>query len=227
MRYSNITSGTFIERPNRFIAMVEIDGNIETCHVKNTGRCKEILVRGAKVILSVSDNPERRTKYDLIAAYKGKRLINIDSQVPNAVVADALPSLGIIKGLKSVKREVTYGNSRFDVFCDADRPAFVEVKGVTLEKNGVVLFPDAPTERGLKHLNELMECVKDGYDAYIFLLIQMSDVSYFTPNYETHEEFGLTLERARENGVNIICYDCTVREDGIDIGSPIPIRFRE
>lgn len=227
MRYDHVITGTFLERPNRFIAKVDVDGNIETCHVKNTGRCREILVKGCKVILSVSDNPERKTKYDVIAAYKGDRLINIDSQVPNAVAEECIPSLNIIKGLRSIKREVTYGNSRFDLFCEADTPAFVEVKGVTLEKNGIVMFPDAPTERGVKHLRELMECVKDGYDAYLFLLIQMSDVDYFTPNYDTHEEFGTVLKEASENGVHIIAYDSHVKEDSITVKDPVRVVFRE
>ena len=227
MRYSNVISGTFLERPNRFIAKVEIDGRVETCHVKNTGRCREILEKGCRVILSVSDNPDRKTAYDLVAAYKGSRLINIDSQVPNAVVEECLPSLGLIKGLRSIKREVTYGNSRFDIFCEADRPTFVEVKGVTLENDGVVLFPDAPTERGVKHLKELIQCVKDGYDAYLFLLVQMSDVEYFTPNYDTHEEFGTVLKDASDNGVRIIAYDCAVEEDSIKAKDPVRVVFRE
>lgn len=226
MRYENVTSGIFLERPNRFIAKVEIDGKIEICHVKNTGRCKEILVKGCRVILSISDNPERKTKYDVIAAYKGERLINIDSQVPNAVAEECIPSLNMIKGLRSIKREVTYGNSRFDLFCEAERPTFVEVKGVTLEKDGIVMFPDAPTERGVKHLKELMDCVNNGYDAYLFLLIQMSDVRYFTPNYDTHEEFGIVLKEASENGVQIVAYDSAVEEDSITVKDPVEIRFR-
>lgn len=226
MRYSNVTTGTFIERPNRFIAKVEIDGKIETCHVKNTGRCKELLIKGAKVVLEIASNPERKTKYDVIAVYKGKRLINIDSQVPNAVVYESLASTGMIKGIKNIKREVTYGDSRIDIFVEADKDTFVEVKGVTLERDGVVLFPDAPTERGVKHVNELMKAVKDGYDAIVFLLVQMSNVDYFTPNYETHEEFGKVLEKASKNGVRIVAFDCVVNEDSIELGRPIGIRFR-
>ena len=164
--------------------------------------------------------------YDLIAVYKGDRLVNIDSQVPNAVVADALPTLGIIPNIKNVRREVTYGSSRFDIYAEGDRRCFIEVKGVTLEEDGVVMFPDAPTERGLKHLRELESAVADGYDTFIILLVQMSDVRYFTPNYATHREFGEALEHASHNGVHVLCYDCVVTEDSIDIGRPVDIRYR-
>lgn len=226
MKYKNVTTGIFLSRPNRFIAYVDVDGTVQKCHVKNTGRCKEILIEGVKVILEKSSNPERKTGYDLIAAYKGDRLINIDSQVPNAVVAESLPSLGIIKDLRSIRREVTHGDSRFDIFADADTPTFIEVKGVTLEDDGVVLFPDAPTERGLKHLRGLMKAVEEGYDAYVFLLVQMRSVEYFIPNYETHEEFGIVLKEASERGVHVIAYDCIVEEDSISIGDPVQVRFR-
>lgn len=182
MRYRKVVSGTFLSRPNRFIAMVEIDGAVQKCHVKNTGRCRELLKEGVKVVLEKSSNPDRKTPYDLTAVYKGSRLVNIDSQAPNAVVAESIPSLGIIPGLKTIKREVTYGNSRFDIYAEGDSKCFIEVKGVTLEDNGIVLFPDAPTERGVKHVRELEEAVRDGYDAYIMLLVQMSDVRNFIPN---------------------------------------------
>lgn len=225
MRYQNTCAGTFIERPNRFIAKVEIDGMVETCHVKNTGRCKELLVPGAKVILEISPNRERRTKYDVIAVYKGKRLINMDSQVPNAVVYESLKDTGIIKGFKSIRREVVYGDSRIDIFAEGTKGTFVEVKGVTLEKDGVVLFPDAPTERGIKHIRELMKAVDDGYDAIIFFLIQMSDVDHFSPNYETHKEFGEALKEASEHGVKVVAYDCEVSEDSIVLGERIDVRL--
>ena len=226
MKYNSVSTGTFISRPNRFIAKVEIGGKVETVHVKNTGRCRELLIEGAKVVLEKSPNPDRKTPFDLISVYKGSRLVNIDSQVPNAVVAESLPSLGIIPGLRTIRREVTYGNSRFDIYAEGDRNCFIEVKGVTLEDDGVVLFPDAPTERGVKHVKELEEAAKDGYDTYIMLLVQMSDVKYFIPNYATHREFGEALEHASQNGVHILCYDCEVTEDSISMGKPVEVRFR-
>lgn len=225
MRYQNVCTGSFIERPNRFIAKVKIDGKVETCHVKNTGRCKELLVPGAMVVLEIASNPERSTKYDVIAVYKGSRLINMDSQVPNAVVFESLKDTGLVKGFKSIRREVTYGDSRIDIFAEGRKKTFVEVKGVTLEKDGVVLFPDAPTERGIKHIHELMKAVDDGYDAIIFFLIQMSDVRYFAPNYDTHREFGEALKEASEHGVRIVAYDCTVTEDSISMGKPVKIHL--
>ena len=233
MRYNRVITGIFKSRPNRFIAICEVTGpdtgeSAETrCHVKNTGRCREILVEGCKVILEISDNPDRKTKYDVIAAYKGDRLINIDSQVPNDVAVEALSEGKIIPGLKNIKREVAHGESRVDIFADGKKGTFVEVKGVTLERDGVVLFPDAPTERGVKHLNTLMRCVEEGYDAYVLLVIQMSGVDYFIPNYETHEEFGIKLKEAHDKGVNILAYDCVVTEDSISIGKEVEVRFRE
>ena len=227
MRYEHVTTGTFLSRPNRFITFCEIGGEVCTCHVKNTGRCKEILVKGCKVILEVSDNPNRKTKYDVIAAYKGDRLINIDSQVPNDVAEEALSEGRVIPGLTNIRREVTHGESRVDIFAEGKKGTFVEVKGVTLERDGIVLFPDAPTERGVKHLNTLMRCVDEGYDAYVLLVIQMSDVDYFIPNYETHEEFGLKLKEARDKGVHILAYDCVVTEDSITLGKEVEVRFRE
>lgn len=227
VRYRDTVTGIFLERPNRFIAKVSIDGRTETCHVKNTGRCKELLVKGCKVVLEVSDNPERRTKYDIIAAYKGERLINMDSQVPNAVVAEGLWNIGLIPGLRTVRREVVHGDSRIDIFAEGEKGCFIEVKGATLENDRTVLFPDAPTERGLKHLRELMDCVKEGYEAYAFFLIQMSDVDHFEPNYETHAEFGYALKEASESGVHVVAYDCVVTEDSIVLNRPVEIRFRE
>lgn len=227
MRYGRVIAGTFISRPNRFIAIVDLDGVETRCHVKNTGRCREILIPGCKVILEISDNPERKTGYDVIAAYKGNRLINIDSQIPNDIAEEALREKNIIPGLSNIRREVRHGDSRIDIFAEGERGTFIEVKGVTLEKNGVVLFPDAPTERGMKHLNTLIKCVEEGYDAYVFLVIQMSDVDYFIPNYETHEEFGIKLKEAYDKGVKIIAYDCIVTEDSITADREVEVRFRE
>lgn len=235
MKYDRVISGTFIDRPNRFIANVRIQGEgnepdsypVVRCHVKNTGRYKEILVEGCKVVLQRSDSIGRKTAYDVIAAYKGDRLVNIDSQAPNTVVAEGLPRIGIVPGLGSIRREVKHGDSRIDILAEGERKCFVEVKGVTLEKDGVVLFPDAPTERGLKHLDNLIRCVDEGYDACVLLLIQMSDVNYFMPNYETHEAFGKRLKEASDRGVKVIAYDCSVTEDSIEIGNPVEVRFRE
>jgi len=228
MKYERVTMGTFISRPNRFIAKVEIDGKTETVHVKNTGRCKEILVPGARVVLYDSDNASRKTRYDLIAAYKGQTLINIDSQAPNAAFKEFIPSSGLFGKDPAVFPEHTHGDSRFDFYIESDdRKCFVEVKGVTLEFDGVVMFPDAPTERGIKHLRGLMRALDEGYECYVALIVQMKGMSYFTPNYATHEEFGKVLEEAYEKGVKILVYDCLVTEDSMKVDSQLPFRFRD
>ena len=227
MRYKDIISGRFVSRPNRFIAYVDINGERELVHVKNTGRCKEILQPGAKVYLSVAQNPERRTKYDLIAVEKqtqgGTFLINMDSQVVNDVAAEFLRAR-YPQGI--VKREVTYGNSRFDFYVECENMrAFVEAKGVTLENGGVVAFPDAPTERGVKHLKELIYAKSQGYDAFVLLIIQMKDVKYFTPNDQTHREFGDTLREAKEKGVGILALSCLVTPDTIITDKEVEVRL--
>ena len=227
MIYKNIIDGIFLSRPNRFIANVLIDVREETVHVKNTGRCKELLVQGTTVYLEVSDDPDRKTKYDLIAVLKnGEKLINMDSQVVNSIASDWLKKGNIFTENAVIRREVTYGNSRFDIFVeDGQRKAFVEVKGVTLEFDGEVRFPDAPTERGVKHINELIKCIDEGYEAYILFVIQMKGVSYFTPNDLTHKEFGDTLRRASKKGVRIIAVDCIVSSDSIEIDSEVEVRL--
>ena len=190
MKYNKVERGIFKKRPNRFIAYVEINGREEICHVKNTGRCRELLIPGALVFLEESDNPNRKTKYDLIAVEKGNRLINMDSQIPNKVVEEWLKEGNLFGAEANVLHEVVYGNSRFDLYIEnGERKIFMEVKGVTLEENNVVRFPDAPTQRGVKHIQELVKCIKDGYEAYLMFVIQMEDVSYFEPNYDTHPEF--------------------------------------
>ncbi len=226
MNYKNVIVGVFIERPNRFIAIVEIDGREEICHVKNTGRCREILIKGATVYLAPSQNPERKTKYDLIAVKKGDRLINIDSQAPNAAVKEWLPEL-FPQGTRFLS-EVTFGRSRFD-FCveTPTKRIFLEVKGVTLEESGVVRFPDAPTERGVKHVEELVDCVRAGHDAYILFVIQMSAVRYFAPNDVTHRAFGDALREAEAAGVRILARECRVWADGMSIGDPVEVRLNE
>ena len=226
MKYTKIKAGVFLERLNRFIAKVLIDGKIETVHVKNTGRCRELLVPEAKVYLFVSDNPNRKTKYDLIAVEKvtdrGIILVNMDSQVPNDVVAEWLPKSKLFSLNAVIKREVKFGNSRFDFYVgDGERKAFIEVKGVTLENDGVVSFPDAPTERGVKHINELVACLEQGFEAYIIFVVQMKGVVNFEPNAEHHKEFADTLNSAREKGVKVLVYDCLVTPDSIEIDKQI------
>lgn len=224
MKYNNIIKGEFIDRPNRFIANVLIDNKAEVCHVKNTGRCKELLVKGSTVYLQKSDNPNRKTKYDLIAVLKGDRLINMDSQIVNYVAVEYLQSL--FDRINLIKPEYKYGNSRFDIYVETDTDKmFVEVKGVTLEDDGVVRFPDAPTERGVKHLKELQKAVTEGYRAYILFVVQMCDVKYFEPNAKTHPEFAEELKKAKENGVVPLAFDCAVTPDSIEIRKPILIKL--
>ena len=227
MRYERVVIGFFINRPNRFIAYCDIDGKIEKCHVKNTGRCKEILVPGTDCILFDSDSTTRKTRYDLIAAYKGKTLINIDSQAPNAAFSEFIPRSGLFGHQPMVLPEYTHGDSRFDFYIESGkRECLVEVKGVTLEHDGVCSFPDAPTERGVKHLRGLMSALDEGYECYIALIVQMKGMKYFTPNYATHEEFGITLEEAYDKGVKILVYDCLITENSMTVDSELPFRFR-
>lgn len=224
MKYSNIYKGTFIERPNRFIAICEIDGKEEICHVKNTGRCRELLVKGTTVYLEKSPNPNRKTQYDLVSVQKNDRLINMDSQIPNYVVAESLDK--IFNGITYVKQEYKYGNSRFDIYVETKTDKiFVEVKGVTLEEDGVVRFPDAPTERGIKHLKELQKAVEEGYKACVVFLVQMQDVKYFEPNYETHPQFASELKKAHENGVEIFVYDSVVTPNEIKLNKSVKIKM--
>lgn len=226
MKYENIVKGVFLSRPNRFIAQVLIDGNEQTVHVKNTGRCKELLVKGNEVWLQKSDNPLRKTAYDLIAVKKDDLLINMDSQIPNAVAAEWLKKGNLFSKQAVIKREVTFGNSRFDLFIeDGNRKAFVEVKGVTLENYGIASFPDAPTLRGVKHINELIKCTQCGFEAYIIFIIQMKGVHLFTPNYKTHREFGEALKSAQEKGVRIIALDCIVTESSIEADNFINLKI--
>ena len=228
MEYKNTREAIFLKRPNRFIAIVLIDGVEETVHVKNTGRCKELLIEGAKVILEKSDNINRKTKYSLIAVYKGDVLINMDSQVPNAVVAEALKGGMILEigDVSFIKREVTYSNSRFDIYYEkGEKKGFIEVKGVTLERDGVALFPDAPTIRGSRHVYEMIKAKQEGYEANIILLIQMTGVEYFTPNSEMDKEFAKALKLANGKGVNIMAYCSVVRENSIYFGERIEIRL--
>ncbi|MEN6412886.1 MAG: DNA/RNA nuclease SfsA [Veillonellales bacterium] len=224
MKYEQVISGKFIKRDNRFIARVWVDGREEVVHVKNTGRCKELLLPGVTVILAKAVNPNRRTAYSLIAVYKGKKLINMDSQVPNQVVAEALQQgkIAEVGQVDRIRREVTYGNSRFDIYFESvGQKGFIEVKGVTLEQDGTVLFPDAPTVRGTKHIYEMVHAVGQGYAGCIFFLVQMNQVSHFTPNRKMDADFAEALSIAAEKGVRILVYDSVVREDEIFLGNPV------
>ncbi len=228
MRYNHIIQGRFIERPNRFIAQVEIDGRVETVHVKNTGRCKELLTKGARVYLEKSDKEERSTAYDLVAVEKGERLINMDSQAPNRAVGEWLLEKQLFHDLVLVRPETTYGSSRFDFYVETgSERIFLEVKGVTLEEDGVVRFPDAPSDRAVKHMEELVQAGKDGYRVFVLFVIQMEGVRYFTPNYDTHREFAEALCKAAEAGVEILAFDCLVAPDSMRINRPVPVRLTE
>ena len=226
MKYENIIKARFISRPNRFIAEVEIDGNIEIAHVKNTGRCKELLTEGTTVYVQKSDNPARKTKYDLITVVKNGMLINMDSQAPNKVFGEWVSQGNFAADVDLIKPECKYGKSRFDFYIEAGgRKIFAEIKGVTLEEAGIVMFPDAPTERGIKHIKELCECVKNGYEGYIFFIIQMEQCKYFTPNKATHIEFAEALKKASECGVNIKAMNCNVTKDELIILKEVEIKL--
>ena len=228
MLYSNIHEGIFIDRPNRFIANVLVDGAKEIVHVKNTGRCKELLVPGARVLLEKSSNPERKTKYDLIKVYKGERLINMDSNAPNAVFGEFLRAGGLGFVPELVKPEYRHGDSRFDFYFEHDgKKAFAEVKGVTLEENNIARFPDAPTERGIKHLNGLIECIRQGYEAYAVFVIQMRHIDSFEPAWHKHREFGLALQAAAAAGVKVLAFDCEVTENGLSIAENVKTNLKE
>lgn len=224
MRYERIEKAVFLERPNRFIAYTELNGRKETVHVKNTGRCAELLVPGASVYIQRSANPDRKTKWDLISVEKGERMINMDSQIPNRLVEEWIRGGHLFRDVTLVRPETTYGNSRFDLYVETEgKRIFIEVKGVTLEENGVCRFPDAPSERAVKHLEELILAKQEGYETYVFFVIQMKDVRYFTPNTDTHPAFAEALRRAAAAGVHILAYDCTVSPDSIEIDSPVDI----
>ena len=226
MTYPNICPAVFRSRPNRFIAEVDIDSEPETVHVKNTGRCKELLTPGAMVYLVQSNNELRKTRYDLVSVQKGGRLINMDSQAPNMVFLEYLKSGRYIKDVTLIRPEAVYGCSRFDFYLEtAERKMFIEVKGVTLEENDVVLFPDAPTLRGVKHLEELARCVRDGYEAHVVFVVQMSHVCYFTPNRVTHPRFGEALAAAKDAGVMVSAFDCDVSPGSLSIRGQVHIRL--
>lgn len=247
MKYKHIVQASFLERPNRFIAYVDLCGKREKVHVKNTGRCRELLLPGATVYLEQSDNPNRSTGYDLIAVEKEiepvrkptespvketkapqppNRLINMDSQAPNKVVGEWLLKKELFDDLVLVRPEMTYGNSRFDFYVEtSSSKIFMEVKGVTLEENGVVRFPDAPSDRAVKHVEELIQAKKDGYRVFVFFVIQMEGVRYFIPNFVTHPAFAEALKKAARAGVEILAYDCKVTPDSLTINQPVEVRL--
>lgn len=227
MRYHNVHEGIFINRPNRFIAHVKIGGKEEVCHVKNTGRCRELLVPGAKVYLEKSSNPNRKTQFDVIGVEKGDLMINIDSQIPNKAAGEWLAKGNLFPPGATLRPETTYGKSRFDFYVEyGERKAFLEVKGVTLEEEKIAKFPDAPTLRGVKHVLELGQCIQAGYEAYLLFVIQMKGMTKMMPNWTTHPEFGEALQRAEKQGVHILAYDCLVEADRIEIQEPVPVCLR-
>ncbi len=249
MTYQDIHPARFIARPNRFIAQVELDGREKTVHVKNTGRCKELLLPGCTVYLEGSANPRRKTRYDLVAVEKARPgkpplLINMDSQAPNRVFGEwMVAGLGAGLGLPKpslLRPETTWGNSRFDFYWEESRwdrrgeaegrlcggrKGFVEVKGCTLEEDGLALFPDAPTQRGVKHLRELIACRQAGYEAAVCVVVQMAGMAAFSPNDRTHPEFGAALREAAEAGVKVLAVECSVTPDSLVMAGPIPVRL--
>jgi len=225
MRYQQIQKAVFLSRPNRFIAHVEIDGRMETVHVKNTGRCRELLVPGTTVYLEQSDNPDRKTKYDLVTVEKGKLLVNMDSQAPNRLFQEWVQAGNFKADLILFKPETTWGTSRFDFYWEDahGKKGFVEVKGCTLEEEGYARFPDAPTERGVKHLQELIRVRQEGYEASVCFVLQMEGMKRFCPNDETHPAFGEALRKAAAAGVEILAYECHVIPGQVEMTKPVPV----
>ena len=225
MYYKNIVPGVFMKRPNRFVAHIEIEGKEEVCHVKNTGRCRELLVPGCTVYCQRSSNPNRKTKFDLIAVQKGARLINMDSQAPNKAAWEWLRNGGLGE-ISDLRPEVRHGDSRYDfAFVKDGKQCFLEVKGCTLENDGVCAFPDAPTERGAKHIRGLTKATQEGFGAYILFVIQMSDVKYIRPHDETDPEFGKALREAAQKGVQVLAMDCAVTPDTMQIRLPVLVKL--
>lgn len=226
MKYEKITTGTFVERPNRFVAHVLISGEMHVCHVKNTGRCKELLTPGANVVLSEGANPARKTKYDLIAVWKGDMLVNMDSQAPNKVFGEWARKTPFPENLTLLRPESVWGKSRFDFYYEAgSEKGYIEVKGVTLEHDGVCAFPDAPTTRGARHIRELIEVKKAGLGAHLAFVIQMPGMKCLKPNYKTDPDFARAMENAKREGVNIIALGCKVEKDSLEICENIPINL--
>lgn len=225
MEYADMVAGRFLARPNRFIAHVQIDGQVEICHVKNTGRCRELLQVGAEVWCQKASNPNRKTKYDLITVRKGHRLINMDSQAPNIAAGQWLAEGGLGQ-VEALRPETFHGDSRYDFsFVKDGKTCFLEVKGVTLETDGVCAFPDAPTERGAKHLRGLTQAVQEGFGAYVLFVVQMKDVKYLHPNDSTDPAFGKALREAAEQGVQVLAVDCHITENTMTIGDFVEVKL--
>lgn len=237
MKYEHIVPAVFLSRPNRFIARVELDGREETVHVKNTGRCRELLIPGRTVWLEKSANPARKTGYDLVAVDKDGLLINMDAQAPNQVFAEWARAGGFVDGLTLLRPETIWGSSRFDFYWEAERPGrdgseqalargFVEVKGCTLEEDGLAMFPDAPTQRGVKHLHELAAAQGEGYECTVCIIIQMKGCRLFCPNERTHPEFGAALREAAAAGVRVLAMDCRVTPDSLTVDQPVSVALK-
>ena len=226
MQYPHVISGRFVARPNRFVARVETAAGEETVHVKNTGRCRELLIPGVTVYLSRSGNPARKTAFDLIAVEKGNRLINLDAQAPNQVFAEWAASGGFLPEVTALRREYVYGDSRLD-FCleTPEGRHLVEVKGVKLEEGGRAFFPDAPTQRGVRHIRELIRAAEKGLDATLFFVVQMNDIASVSPNDRTHPAFGEALREAAAAGVRICAGTCRVGPDRLELDRPVPVIF--
>lgn len=224
MRYDSVISARFLERPNRFIARVETADGVQIVHVKNTGRCRELLVPGAEVYLAKGSNPNRKTAYDLIAVKKNGLLVNMDAQAPNQVFAEWVLEGSFLPDVKALRREYTYGESRLDFCLETERGIhLVEVKGVTLEDQGEARFPDAPTERGVKHIRELQRAVENGLDATLFFVVQMENMHSVSPNDVTHPAFGAALREAVAAGVQVCAWDCAVTPDSLSIRRQVPV----
>lgn len=227
MIYENILPAVFVDRPNRFIAHVELNGRLEVCHVKNTGRCRELLIPGCRVYVQHQPSPTRKTAYDLIAVEKGERLLNMDANAPNRVFNEYVRAGRFLRGWSVIRPETTHGDSRFDFYLESPgHRLFAEVKGVTLEDDGVMRFPDAPTERGVKHLEGLARCVQEGYEAWAVFVIQTENVRWMEPNRRTHPAFADALRQAAQVGVHLLALDCHTEPDRLEIRRPVEIRLR-
>lgn len=227
MIYENILPAVFVDRPNRFIAHVELNGRLEVCHVKNTGRCRELLIPGCRVYVQHQPSPTRKTAYDLIAVEKGERLLNMDANAPNRIFGEYVRAGRFLRGWSVIRPEMTHGDSRFDFYLESPgHRLFAEVKGVTLEDDGVMRFPDAPTERGVKHLEGLARCVQEGYEAWAVFVIQTENVRWMEPNRRTHPAFADALRQAAQAGVHLLALDCHTEPDRLEIRRPVEIRLR-
>lgn len=226
MKYDNICPGIFLSRPNRFTAEIEINGQRERCHVKNTGRLRELLIPGSEVYVQKSNGVHRKTAYDLISVRRGEKLFNIDSYAPNLVFGEFLKSGGLGFECEKILPEQKYLDSRFDFYFEHSHvPSFAEVKGVTLEENGILRFPDAPTLRGLKHVKGLMNAAENGYDTYCIFILQTCGASAFEPNRAAQNEFAEALKAAAAQGVRILAFDCAVTQDEIKVSQPVKVRL--